>query len=224
MNTFSIGDIHGNIKALKEVLLKAPISKDDRIIFLGDYGDGFEGTSDVVDKLLEMRKEYECIFLQGNHDYWIRNWINTGLRSFLWTEQGGNATIDSYRESGKMMEKEHQLFWNELKHYYISEIKDLFVHGGWDGQTPFLKAAKLRMSNGHLDIHWSRSLIESIINTKYTSEFKNIFIGHTATRDALPFFNQNIIDLDTGAGWAGKLTIMNVETKEYWQSSKNNKI
>jgi serine/threonine protein phosphatase 1 len=24
--------------------------------------------------------------------------------------------------------------------------------------------------------------------------------------------------MDTGAGWAGKLTIMDVQTKEYWQS------
>jgi serine/threonine protein phosphatase 1 len=25
-------------------------------------------------------------------------------------------------------------------------------------------------------------------------------------------------NIDTGAGWSGKLTIMNVDTKEYWQS------
>jgi serine/threonine protein phosphatase 1 len=28
----------------------------------------------------------------------------------------------------------------------------------------------------------------------------------------------NVWDLDTGAGWSGKLTIMDIETKEYWQS------
>lgn len=28
----------------------------------------------------------------------------------------------------------------------------------------------------------------------------------------------NVWNLDTGAGWSGKLTIMNVTTKEYWQS------
>ena len=27
----------------------------------------------------------------------------------------------------------------------------------------------------------------------------------------------NIWALDTGAGWSGKLTIMNVNTHEYWQ-------
>ncbi|MBM3246586.1 MAG: hypothetical protein FJZ13_04585, partial [Candidatus Omnitrophica bacterium] len=28
----------------------------------------------------------------------------------------------------------------------------------------------------------------------------------------------NVWNIDTGAGWSGKLTIMDVDTKEYWQS------
>jgi serine/threonine protein phosphatase 1 len=28
----------------------------------------------------------------------------------------------------------------------------------------------------------------------------------------------NLIDLDTGAGWNGKLIIMDINSKQYWQS------
>ncbi len=31
-------------------------------------------------------------------------------------------------------------------------------------------------------------------------------------------FRAGIWNLDTGAGWEGKLTVMNVDTKEYYQS------
>ena len=74
---------------------------------------------------------------------------------------------------------------------------------------------------------WDRSLINDAWK-KYLrgedhcyTQFKEIFLGHTPTQ----LFNWsgplkvcNVWDMDTGAGWAGKLTIMDVQTKEYWQS------
>ncbi len=37
-------------------------------------------------------------------------------------------------------------------------------------------------------------------------------------KTTLPMHVCNIWNLDTGGGWYGKLTIMNLQTKEYWQS------
>ena len=51
--------------------------------------------------------------------------------------------------------------------------------------------------------------------------FSHIFIGHTNTlkwRTDKPMHVANIYNIDTGAGHNGRLTIMNIETKEYWQS------
>jgi serine/threonine protein phosphatase 1 len=39
-NTFVIGDIHGGLAALKQVLERAPVKPADTLIFLGDYVDG----------------------------------------------------------------------------------------------------------------------------------------------------------------------------------------
>ncbi|HAH34085.1 MAG TPA: serine/threonine protein phosphatase, partial [Flavobacteriaceae bacterium] len=38
--TLVIGDIHGGLKALQQVWKRAQISKEDTLIFLGDYVDG----------------------------------------------------------------------------------------------------------------------------------------------------------------------------------------
>jgi serine/threonine protein phosphatase 1 len=51
--------------------------------------------------------------------------------------------------------------------------------------------------------------------------FDLVFIGHTSTtheKTDQPMHKANVWNLDTGAGGGGRLTIMDVETKEFWQS------
>lgn len=219
MNTFVIGDIHGNIDALNEVLALTPIKRYDTLVFLGDYCDGFPGTSEVVDKLIELNKTHMCIFLRGNHDVWTTKWILEGWRGDIWEQQGGFATKESYMNSLKFHDEDHKAFWRDLKNYYIDGENNLFVHGGWDGRKRFMDSVD-EVRAGYPEILWNRDLAEGV-TTQFTELFNNIFIGHTATRDHLPYNNKNIWNVDTGAGWDGKLTIMNVFTKEYWQSTKN---
>ncbi len=40
MRTFAIGDIHGGLKALIQLLNKLEVKDDDTLIFVGDYVDG----------------------------------------------------------------------------------------------------------------------------------------------------------------------------------------
>jgi len=51
--------------------------------------------------------------------------------------------------------------------------------------------------------------------------FSEIFIGHTPTtrwNTDRPIRLYNITNLDTGASHAGCLTIMDVDSRDYWQS------
>lgn len=53
------------------------------------------------------------------------------------------------------------------------------------------------------------------------SKFKEIFIGHTSTvnwKVDKPMKAANIYNLDTGGGHGGRLTIMELVTKDFWQS------
>ena len=66
MNTFVIGDIHGRIEALQEVLLSSTFDYDkDKLIILGDIVDGGANSKDCVDELLKIKN---TVFVLGNHD------------------------------------------------------------------------------------------------------------------------------------------------------------
>lgn len=53
--TLVIGDIHGGLKAVIQVLQKAAIKADDTLIFLGDYVDGWSESPGVLDFLIALR-------------------------------------------------------------------------------------------------------------------------------------------------------------------------
>ena len=61
--TFVIGDIHGGLKALFQVLERAKVSKNDTLIFLGDFVDGWSESPAVLDFLIALEKTYNCIFI-----------------------------------------------------------------------------------------------------------------------------------------------------------------
>lgn len=66
-------------------------------------------------------------------------------------------------------------------------------------------------------------LSESLAKTSYGTipNFKEIYIGHTPTTNwqtDRPMNAFNLYNMDTDAGNGGRLTIMDVDTKEYWQS------
>ena len=57
MRTLVIGDIHGAIKALTQVLERADIQPTDHLIFLGDYADGWSQTPEVLDFLISYQHQ-----------------------------------------------------------------------------------------------------------------------------------------------------------------------
>ena len=52
--TFVIGDIHGALKALKQVLERANVSDNDTLIFLGDFVDGWSDAANVINFLIQL--------------------------------------------------------------------------------------------------------------------------------------------------------------------------
>ena len=55
--TIVIGDIHGGLKALIQVLEKINLTREDKFIFLGDYVDGWSDSANVVSYLIELAKQ-----------------------------------------------------------------------------------------------------------------------------------------------------------------------
>ena len=68
MRTLVIGDIHGGLRALHQILERAKVSLNDKLIFLGDYVDGWSQSPEVIDLLISMKETHNIICIRGNHD------------------------------------------------------------------------------------------------------------------------------------------------------------
>ena len=63
--TLVIGDIHGGLRALIQVLEKANVTQNDTLIFLGDYVDGWSESPQVIDFLIGLSQKQNCIFIEN---------------------------------------------------------------------------------------------------------------------------------------------------------------
>lgn len=225
--TFVIGDIHGALKALKQLIELLRLEKDDRLIFLGDYVDGWSESAQVIDLLITLDGEYSCIFIKGNHDAWCESWLNGDPAEELWVAQGGRATIDSYRKVKRKEKLIHLEFLNRMKGYYIDEQNRLFIHAGYSSMHG---PAKERYESNYF---WDRTLWEMALSVdkriekdsklypKRLALFNEIFIGHTPTTNYdidTPMHAVNVWNVDTGAAFKGKLSALNLDSKEFYQS------
>lgn len=240
MRTFCMGDTHGNYKGLLQCLERSGFDKEkDTLIQLGDICDGWGETSECVDELLTIKN---LIAIRGNHDVWCYDWFKWGLTPILWTEQGGKATMESYVRTGNIASHSHRKFWENQIDWYIDDQNRLFIHAGWAyKEADFPESANYKVNAGTIakECHWDRSLINNAISTKIfiekdvpeynkkiqkaLGEFKEVYIGHTAMNGE-PKNYLNLWNLDTGSGWYGVLTIMNIDTKEYWQSDSSREL
>ncbi|WET69090.1 metallophosphoesterase [Sphingobacterium sp.] len=238
--TFVMADIHGSYKALVQCLERSGFDyANDVLIQLGDVVDGHNEVYECVEELLKIKN---LISIEGNHDVWFNEFIKTDYHPVLW-QYGGKNTILSYlkyKEGPKVciskgggvktslcssdIPASHRQFFQNQRLYHITEDNKCFVHAGFDRYIDFKEQ---REQNYYWDRNlWSEALAqkENSITSKdfeMVSEFKEIYIGHTATTNwgtDLPMTAYNIINLDTGAGHSGKLTIMDIDTKEIWQS------
>lgn len=226
--TLVIGDIHGALKALKEILKKAEVKSEDQLIFLGDYVDGWSDSANTLDFLMELKERQNCIMLKGNHDDLILNWLKTDETNSKWLQHGGESTIESYKTINKTHKKIHADFIESLPHYHVDRQNRLFVHAGFANlHGPDYEFHKNT-------VYWDRTLWEMALATdpkldqddlKYPKRlklFKEIYIGHTPTNrynQHTPMKAQNVFNIDTAAAYKGPLTIFDVDTKDYWQST-----
>lgn len=225
--TLAIGDIHGGQKALEQVLEKAKITSEDKLILLGDYVDGWSGSAKVIAFLIELGKTHDCIFIRGNHDELIQEWLETRKAEPQWLNHGGNSTLKAYRELSEKTIAEHLKFFQNLENYHVDAENRLFLHAGFTNMHGPEHEYEDYM------FYWDRTLWETALATDKTlkpgdfcypkrfTHFNEIFIGHTPTTrigETEPVHALNVWNVDTGAAFKGRLSILDVDTKTVFQS------
>lgn len=230
MKKFVIGDIHGGLKALLQVLEKINFDPKDTLIFLGDFVDGWSESPAVLDFLIELEKKQPCIFIRGNHDELLLHWLLGNNEKFdekLWFQHGGQATVLSYQNIDAETKKKHINFLKSLHNYHLDENNKLFLHAG------FSNSKGIENEYFKETFYWDRTLWEMVMcldktlakdhiyYPKRLKLYEEIFIGHTPVTqigENIPVRFANVWNVDTGAAFKGKLTLMDVDTKEFWQS------
>ena len=100
MATFAVGDVHGNLPALREVLehLRREAGSADTVVFLGDYIDRGPDAKGCVDALLRFRAESVAavVCLMGNHEHWFLETLRDPRRHSWLLGMEGLDTIRSY--------------------------------------------------------------------------------------------------------------------------------
>ncbi|WP_108869459.1 metallophosphoesterase [Aquimarina aquimarini] len=222
-----IGDMHGALNALQQILKRAKVTQDDTLLFLGDYVDGWSHSAELVSFLIQLNTSHNCIFIKGNHDDLCYTWLTKKTYNPDWIEHGGQATIDSYAKLSQEDINIHLDFYKNLINYHVDTHNRLFLHAG------FTSIHGPHREYFDESFYWDRTLWETALaidptlkknNPKYPKRlllFDEIYIGHTpVTRinQTTPVQANCIWNIDTGAAFKGALTIMDINTKEFWQS------
>jgi len=223
MRTLAIGDIHGGKIALDQVLIRANYDpSSDRLIFLGDCSDGWPHVPEVFEYILSLEN---YVYIMGNHDFWLYEYLKFGYTPMIWTSQGGKATLEAYMNYANPAMEVRHLELLESAPYYLEEDGNLFVHGGFNWHEP------IKDQLPH-DLMWDRHMWgvayywqmqhDKGLDLETIPGYKEVFIGHTSTSrydpSLKPVHLSNVWNLDQGGGFEGKLTLMDTESKEYWQS------
>lgn len=227
MRTLAIGDIHGGLRALTQVLERANVTDSDKLIFMGDYVDGWSESAQVIDRLIELTESNTCVFIKGNHDIWCEQWLADGTVNDIWYLHGGKETIDSYEGYSDETKQGHLDFFEAMPVYHIDEEERLFVHAG------FTSMHGVERETHRETFYFDRTLWEMALTmdkriAKHSElypnrlkHYKEIYIGHTPTLNYhkyQPMKAVNVWNVDTGAAFTGSLSALDINSKEVFQS------
>ncbi|MBC1436063.1 serine/threonine protein phosphatase [Listeria rocourtiae] len=213
---FAVGDIHGEIVAF-EKLLTHWIPDKERLLSVGDLIDRGKNPGAVIRKAMLLEAKYGAIFLRGNHENMLLDWLADPCKKMMYyISQGGMETIESlltYKTSAKMTPEEvarrvedeaaPELSFIRNRPYYFEWGDFVFVHAGVDFELADWKQTPKR------DMVWVRESFQQGANRTG----KIFVVGHTPTESlntdhstAIWYSaDRSIIDIDGGAVFGGAL-------------------
>ena len=100
MATIAVGDVHGNLAALRDLLghIRGECCQGDSVVFLGDYIDRGPDTRGCVDAILDFQRERsaDVVCLLGNHEDWFLRTLHDYRRHSWLCGMEAWDTIQSY--------------------------------------------------------------------------------------------------------------------------------
>jgi serine/threonine protein phosphatase 1 len=173
-----IGDIHGDSKQLKSLLVNERI-RNRSLVFLGDYIDRGPDSRGVIKLLTDYQKasQHQTIFLMGNHEEELIRFLDGGpIAPFLYL--GGSQTILSWLPDVQ------------------GDIRAEFVSALSPDERNFFKSLKAEWHQP--PFYAAHAQTNELISELLPSEL--LIVGHTIQRDAIPRIVDHCAFIDTGCG------------------------
>lgn len=121
-----IGDLHGDLDSLLKILENR---ENEKIVFLGDYGDRGNYQVEVYYFILKLKESLkkDVILLKGNHEYVEIPFAPHDFPRAL-LSKFGNKAYEIYQKV--------KSFWNKLSYFAVANEKIFLVHGGIPISSP----------------------------------------------------------------------------------------
>ncbi|MGE4545406.1 MAG: metallophosphoesterase family protein [Pedobacter sp.] len=147
MRLIAVGDIHGCIDQLKNLIAKINPCPKDQLVFLGDYIDRGPDSRGVLEFLIDFQKQFpQTVYLRGNHeqlflDALTESAVKTGVPllytvSELWTREIAWMDISEFRHAHLWFQNHGDL---TLKSYDIESYDGLIQSQIFDAYRRALK-------------------------------------------------------------------------------------
>ena len=212
----AVGDIHGCARELEALLGEMAVTRDDLVVFLGDYIDRGPDARHVIDIILDLGRDTDVVGLKGNHEALFLDFLDhpESVGAGLFVLNGGTTTLANYAYSDGTIEipDTHLNFFRNLRLCYETDAY-FFVHAG----VPDRPLSSLVPEEHELALLWSRY---PFLSSDYKWE-KTIVHGHTPVREAEILANR--INIDTGCVYDGRLTGIELPSGRLFQVDKGMK-
>lgn len=205
MALYAIGDVHGCLRTLDDLLgaladdAGRPLGPDDTLVFVGDYIDRGPSSPGVIDRMIELEAASEegtgpeCVFLRGNHDQMMLDYVDGAGDSDLWWVNGGRTTLEAYEARGdRRLPPEHVAFLQRTV-LAAEGAGFAFVHAGLDTRRSV--ADNLEAPDPHI-VLWTREHLSADLSNWEIP----VVCGHTPVTE--PVDEPHLIAIDTGAVFA----------------------
>ena len=217
---YAVGDIHGRcdlLDGLHDMILQDARDYEGRkiLIYLGDFIDRGTESRAVIDRMIDGPPPgFESIYLRGNHEQTMLDFMQHPETAAGWLNYGGLATLLSYgvyldrppfssdlpeiaRRLKQKVPEAHLQFLEGLPLYH-REGSYLFVHAG-------IRPGVALEEQHPDDLMWIR---EAFIGYRQPHEYIVVH-GHSISEEAELLDNR--IGIDTGACVSGVLTCLVLE-------------
>ncbi|PXF39835.1 Bis(5'-nucleosyl)-tetraphosphatase PrpE [asymmetrical] [Gracilariopsis chorda] len=195
-----VGDVHGCIHELQQLLRLADYAPGDQVIFLGDLVAKGPDSPSVV----QLAREIGAKTVRGNHDYEV-------IRFWEARRRGDHAIVSPEHAAiaAKLSTADVRFLGDAPWFIEAADMKHLFVHAG------FIPRVKLTQQNPRLMMNMRSVLKDGTVTAKSVVGYEwaklwqgphTVVFGHDACRGLQHF--QYARGIDTGCVYGGRLTAL----------------